>query len=209
MFKKITCLALLFACSLNSFAKVDEVFTSSATGTTSATVFVPKGGRGTPAATGGVWSSGVAEVTDLAWRIDSTVTSAFIGQYIGQKKFIVNSSTAANASVIWFANNNSDVAASEFIIFYDESANDYYLRRVSAATTTSITLYSSIDITTTTTDQLWSVGTVWQKPVGYTTSASNGSAGLWFPAGAPAALVIDGNTTSCSISISGRRGELY
>ncbi len=185
----------IFLVSLTCYGRVENVYNSSASGTTSATVFVPKG-------------SGVAEVKTLAWRIDAGVTTAFVGQYIGNKQYNITSATTSAASVLWFTNANTAVTAGSFIIFYDDSASAYFLRRVSAATTTSITLYSSIAVTTTTSDMVFSTeATVPQMPVGVLSGTSGGFSQLWFPREYPTALVIDGNTTSCAISVSGARGD--
>ncbi len=184
---------LLFTAS--SYARVEKVFNSSSTGTTSATVFVPKG-------------AGVAEVKNLSWRTDSGVTTAFVGEYIGQKQYGITSATASAASVLWFANVNTAVSAGSFVIFWDKSADLYFLRRVSAATTTSVTLYSSIAVTTVVSDDLvFGTFPVVNMPVGILTGAAFGGVQAWFPVEMPTALVIDGNTTSCAISVSGARGD--
>lgn len=175
-------------------ARIEKVFNSSATGTTSATVFVPKG-------------MGVAEVKGLAWRIDAGVTTAFVGEYIGRKQYAVTSSTASAASILYFNNANSEVTAGSFVIFYDTSADTYFLRRTTAATTTSVTLLSSIAVTTTTSDLVWGCFSTVNMPVGDPARTAGGFPGLWLPAENPTALVIDGNTTSCAISISGSRGD--
>ncbi len=177
-----------------SYGLTESVFNTSSSGTTSATVFVPVGGS-------------IGEIQDLSWRVDAGVNSAFIGQYIGQRKYAITSSTASAASVLWFSNDSSGVAAGEFLIFLDGSTGSYFLRRVSAATTTSVTLYSSIAVTTSTTDDyVWSCLPTVEKPVAQSGSSTGGLASIWIPASMPAALVIDGNTTSCRISISGTRG---
>lgn len=187
-------LILFFLLTISSvYARVDSAFNSSATGTTSATVFVPKG-------------IGPADVRSLAWRIDANVTTAFVGQYIGVNQYSITSSTASAATVLWFANAGTAVTAGSFIIFYDDSATTYFLRRVSAATTTSVTLNTSIAVTTTTSDLVWQTTQV-NMPVGVISGTSGGFPGLWLPTGFPTALVIDGNTTSCAISVSGARGD--
>lgn len=190
-------LALFLAFTLTStalYARVEKVFNSSATGTTSATVFVPKG-------------AGVAEVKGLAWRIDAGVTTAFVGEYIGRKQYAITSSTASAASVLWFNNANSEVTDGSFVIFYDLSADTYYLRRVTTATTTSVTLLNSIAVTTTTSDLIWGCLPAVNMPVGDPARTSGGFPQLWLPTENPVALVIDGNTTSCAISVSGARGD--
>lgn len=192
--KLILMIALALFSVSTSYAVVESVFNDGASGTTSATVFVPAG-------------NGVAEVRDLAWRLDSGVTTGFISQHVGQRKYAITSSTASSASVLWITNSDTGVANGEFIIFLDESAGDYYLRRVSAATTTSITISASIAITTTTSDVLWSTLAFVEKPVASTVSLTGAPASLWFPALVPSALVIDGNTTACRISINGVRGN--
>ncbi len=189
---------LLMLLSVSGYAQdtVQNVFGLSSTGTTSATVIIPEG-------------AGFANVTDLAYRLDSAVTTGTVGIRMGQVKYPITSSTASAASVLWITNTGTAVAALEYVIVYDASAGTYYLRRVSAATTTSITIDSSISITTETADYVWSTFDTVEKPVSNTTSATIGNGSmlgvLWLPANAPSALTIDGNTTACRISVNGVR----
>lgn len=190
--KIMTLAALLFVGMQVSYGVTERTFNSSSSGTTSATAFVPNG-------------DSVAEIRDLSYRLDSSNTTGFIGQYVGQRQYAVTSSTAASATVVYFANADTGVAASEFIIYLDADTGTYYLRRVSAATTTSVTLYSSLPITTATSDKVWSCLATVERPVS-AVSATGGMTSIWIPANVPAAMVIDGNTTSCRISVSGYRG---
>lgn len=176
-----------------SYALTESVFNSSATGTTSATAFVPVG-------------EPIGMVSDLSYRLDSTVTTGFIGEYVGARQYLITSSTASAASVLWFDNSGGGVAAGSFVIFLDHNTQTYFLRRVSTAATTSCTLYASIAVTTTTQDRLWLCSTAVERAVVASNSSTGGVAQLWIPASMPAAIVIDGNTTSCRISISGFRG---
>ncbi len=176
-----------------SYGMTESSFNSSSSGTTSATTFVPVGGQ-------------IAEVRDLSWRLDNSNTSGFIGQYIGQRKYAITSSTASAATVLFISNDSTGISAGEFVIFLDGSSGTYFLRRVSAATTTSITVAASIAVTTSTVDDyVWSCLPTVEKAV-IANSQTGGMVSIWLPASVPAAFVIDGNTTSCRISISGYRG---
>jgi len=182
---------------VNSYGQstASDVINKSATGTTSATVVVPEG-------------NDFVNVTDLAWRLDAGVTTGFIGINIGQSRHPITSATASAASVLYFDNAGTDVAALDYIIFFDKSTGSYYLRRTTAAATTSVTVGSSISVTTVVNDDaVWSTQDIVQKPVVNTTSATgaSGSLNVWIPAKVPAAFTIDGNTTSCRISLSGVR----
>lgn len=190
--KLVLLVAFLLVGIQASYAMTESSFNSSSSGTTSATAFVPVGEQ-------------LGMVSDLSVRLDNSVTSGFVGQYIGVRRYLISSATAASASVLWFDNGQSGVTGSSFIIFLDQSSGSYFLRRVSVATTTSCTLYSSMAIATTTLDSFWLCGTTVEKPV-LSTSNTGGLVNIWVPASCPAAFVIDGNTTSCRISISGFRG---
>lgn len=191
-YKFLTLVAFLFIGAQASQALTEQSFNSSSTGTTSATAFVPTG-------------NAIGEIRDLSYRLDSGVTTGFIGQYVGQRKYAVTSSTASAASVIYITNADSGVGAGEFVIYLDADVGTYYLRRVSSATTTSVTLASSIAITTATADSLWSCAPTVERAVS-AVSQTGGQVSIWIPANVPAAMVIDGNTTSCRISLSGARG---
>ncbi len=197
--KLILLVAFALASVSASYAEIEQNFNVSATGTTSATAIVPSG-------------TGIAEVTDLSYRLDAGTTTGTISQYAGARAYLITSATASAASVLWISNDSTGIAVGEFIIFLDASTGNYFLRRVSAATTTSITINSSIAVTTeVTNDRVWSTLATVEKPVeNLTTGANSRSGGLcsiWLPAGVPSALVIDGNTTSCRISVNGVRGN--
>jgi hypothetical protein len=197
-------LAALLLLGVNSYGQsvVSDVFNSSASGTTSATVILPE-------------SNDFGNVTDLAWKLDAGLTTGFVAIQAGQNRHPVTSATASAASVLWFNNvgNDSsgfDVSAYEYLIFFDKSTSTYYLRRTNAAATTSVTLQASISVTTVVTDDaVWSTYAAVEKPIIGSTSATVGSGlgNIWIPAKAPTAFTIDGNTTACRISVSGVRAR--
>lgn len=191
-------LAFLFGMLTIGALKADTVFdviNQGNNGTTSATVIVPQG-------------EGMANITDLSVRLDSGVTTGIVSIDIAKTVHAITSATAASASVFWFDNAASDVAVSGFIIFLDQSTGTYYLRKVSAASTTSCTTYSSVPVATLATyDKIWSCLSTIQKPVFTNVSATLGSStpGIWLPSTMPVAFTVDGNTTSCRITLSGIR----
>lgn len=188
-------LLMIFTMCLTALGQgsIQSVFNASATGTTSATVFVGEGVSS-------------ANITDLSWRLDSNVTTGTIGFRIGEKRFPVTSATAAAGSVVYISNTNTGIAVSEYVIFESNSGGNYVLRRVTAAATTSITVDTAITPAITTSDNVYSTLTTVEKPVPNTTSAT-AAHNIWLPANMPTAVTIDGNTTSCRISISGVRSQ--
>lgn len=165
------------------------VFNQGASGTTSATVFVKPG-------------NAFSEITDLAWRLDAGVTTGLIIIRTGEAKYDVNSATSGSGTAVWFANTGSDVASADYIIIYDESTGDYLLRHVTAVATTSVTVSESISVGLTTSDKVWLVSSSVQRAVPNTISSAS-ALSIWLPKDAPTAITVDGNTTSCRISVSG------
>ena len=188
---KVMALLLGIAFAIPGYAQVQDVFSQSATGTTSATVFVEGGG-------------GFGEITDLSYRLDSNVTSGFVAIRSGQTKYPITSATSATGSVLWFSNTGTGVAQNDYIVFFDQSEGQYYLRRVTAATTTSVTLLTSLAPATTTSDYVWSLRDPVEKAVAPgLTSGQSTVTSIWLPRNVPSAITLDGNTTSCRISVSG------
>ncbi len=188
--KKLIGLAVL-TLGVNAYANeaIDAVINASATGTTSATAFIPA-------------ADGVANITDLGFRLDANVTTGTLGIRQGQKRFSVTSATSASGTQLWFDNSGGDVSALEYVIL--RQGTTYTLVRAKAATTTSITLDATLSPATTTSDYVWSTFPTVERPVATTTSAT-AALSLWLPANVPTALTVDGNTTSCRISASGVR----
>lgn len=191
--KKLLSLALLLLASASSQVmaqgSITGVFNESATGTTSATVFCDP-------------RNGFANLTDLTWRLDAGVTTGLVTFRSGDTPYAVTSATSSSGTVVYFTNTGTSVAASEHVIVYDTSAGDYYLRYTSAAATTSVTVTQSISPALTTDDKIWSViGSVSRAVpnVNSLTAAVN----IWLPQGRPTAVTLEGNTTSCAISVNG------
>jgi len=170
----------------------ESVFNKGATGTTSATVIVPNG-------------NGEAVINDLAYQIDAGLATATIAIRPGKTKFAVTSATSASGSVLWFTNSGTQVGVASYVIYFNAANATYTLLRASAATTTSITVQETITPATTTSDLVYSTeGTINRHALPSQTFTS-GNVNIWLPKNVPSALTLDGNTTSCRISISGRR----
>lgn len=174
--------------------EVKSVFNTSASGTTSATVFVQDRDE-------------FALITDIAWRLDSNNTTGLIVVRPGDVRYTSTSATSSSGTVVWFANTGTAVATGEYIIILDESAGDYYLRKTIAASTTSVTVSESISPALTTSDLIWSVLGSFERPVGATNSQTVSLGAIWLPKNKPTAITVDGNTTACRISISGHRSN--
>lgn len=191
-------LALLTLSGVSGFADgaVDSTFNTSASGTTSATVFVPEG-------------RGYANVTDLAWKLDSGVTTGTVAIRSAIERKKVTSATASSAQVIYISNPGNSLTLSNYVIFLDASTGTHYLRRIAASSTTSVTLDSSISgIASTTDDVLYLCAATVTKPVINLTSATVAPGiNLWLPNNLPTALTLDGNTTACQIEASGVRSQ--
>lgn len=186
-------LALFAGVSVHGEGFVMGPVNKSASGTTSATVFVEGG-------------NAPVEVTQIATRFDAGVATGLVVVQSGDAQYQSTSATSATGSVVWFTNTGTAVAVGESIIIYDESLGDYYLRKVSAATTTSVTVYSTIAPALTLLDTIWSVDSNVEIPAGVT-SQTGGLGRIWLPSGRPTALTVDGNTTACRIAVSGIRGS--
>ncbi len=194
---KVMALSLLVIAQGISSANAEDVrgvVNKSATGTTSATLIVE--GTADP-----------VELTDQSWRMDASVTTGLIAFRSGDVRYPVTSATSASSTQLWFANTGTAVAVGDYVIIHDVSDDSYILNRAAAATTTSITVQSTISPAITTSDNVWSVNdnTGSEKPIPATASATSSFGSIWLPAGRPTAVTIDGNTTSCRISVSGVR----
>ncbi len=191
--KKLTLILLALFGFLPAMVKADDevmgTFANASSGTTSATVFIKP-------------SKTFQNITDLAWKLDSGVTSGFIAFRYGEVKYAMSSATVGSGTVVWFANANTNVAVDDTVIIYDESTGDYLLRTVRAATTTSVTVTESISIALTTSDQVWSVNAPNARPVAAINSFAS-AVSIWLPKDVPIAVTVDGNTTACRISVSG------
>ncbi len=172
---------------------IEGVYDEAASGSTSATVFVKP-------------TSAFANITDLSWRLDVGVTTGQIICRPGDVKYTSTSATSASGSTVWFANTGTGVSSGSYIIILDESAGTYFLRQVGAATTTSVTVSEAITPALTTSDIIWSVLGSYSRPVPQANSAS-AAVNLWFPKNVPTSITVDGNTTSCRISVSGVRSN--
>jgi len=168
---------------------VNSTFSSSADGTTSATVFVPKG-------------SGFAHITDLSYDLDSAVTTGTVDIRAAESEQSIASATSGTGTVLWFDNDPTHVSAQEYVIFFDESANAYFLYKCTATAAASITIQETAPITTTS-DKVYPLKATARRHAVNVISGSLGSADIWLPSDLPSALTIDGNTTSCRISING------
>lgn len=193
---KLLFCSILLAVTSAAFAQTQSgSFNESATGTKSATAFVPSG-------------LGDGEITDLSWRLDNGVSSGFVSMKTGRAKFVSTSVTGASGTVAWFSNAGTQVAAGDYIIIEDVSSysSNLALFRVLVATTTSVTTDSTITPALATNDLIWWVpaSQVSEKAVANTVS-NTGSVAIWCPGAGPTAVTIDGNTTACRIQISGVR----
>ena len=172
---------------------VTETYAVGATGTTSATVVIPK-------------ANGFLEITDLIWDVDNTITSATVDIRAGDIEYAVASATSGSGTVLWFTNTGTAVAVGEYVLFYDESLGTYTMVRVNAATTTSVTCQETISVATTVLDKVFSLKTaVRRNAPDITTSSTVAGQSIWLPSGLPSAITIDGNTTACKIEASGIR----
>jgi hypothetical protein len=194
MNKILALLAALFLVSLPIHAEqyVAGPFNDTADGTRSATAFVPAG-------------QGLAHVTDLTWDLDATVTTGTVDIRRGEAEFAVSSATSASGTAIWFDNDPTFVSAYEYVIFYDSSLKTYSLFRCVTSAATSITVQETIGVATTTSDKLYSCLSTIRRHAPNVTSSTWSPADIWLPSDLPSALTVDGNTTSCRISVSGTR----
>jgi hypothetical protein len=145
----------------------------------------------------------------LSYKLDGGVTTGRIAVYPGKQQVAVTSATSASQSVIWFDNSNSIVGTGDYLIFNDVSEGTYTLIRVSVKATalTSATVQDTISVAMTTSDLLFTTSGrfIRHAPQMTTSSTVQPLNGIYLPANLPSAVSIDGNTTSCSVFISGTR----
>ena len=196
MNKLLTSLLALVAMVLPLQAEQFAVstFGSSADGTRSATAFVPK-------------AAGLAQVTDLAYALDQDVSTGTVDIHRGEREISVNSATSGTGSVLWFDNDPTAVSAAEYVIFWDDSAAAYFLYRCVTTAATSITIQETAPILTTN-DKVYPCMARVRRFAQNPKSNTIGACDIWLPSDMPSALTIDGNTTSCRISVNGKRIKL-
>lgn len=186
---------LTLSASLRAENDVVTTENQGATGTTSATVIVQP-------------ASGTFNLTDLQWRVDSANTSATVDIRTGKARVAVTSATAASGTALWFSNSSPTlVAAQDYVIYFNAAAGTYTLLKCTASTSTSITVQETISPATATADNIYTLNARIRRPASSSAASVTvaGASNLWFPANLPTALTVDGNTTSCQISISGVR----
>jgi hypothetical protein len=192
--KKILLLVMALvagAYSLQAEEFITSTFSDTADGTKSATAFVPKGG-------------GFAHITDLAYRLDSGLTTGTVDVRRGEREIAISSATSGTGSVLWFDNDPTATAVGEYVIFWDDSAAAYFLYKCTATAATSITIIETAPITTTS-DKVYPCSATIRRHATAVVSNSLGSCDIWLPSDMPTALTLDGNTTSCRISVNGNR----
>jgi hypothetical protein len=192
--KKILLLAtalIASAYSAQSAEFITSTFSDTADGTRSATAFVPKAG-------------GLAHITDLAYRLDAGLTTGTVDIRRGEREIAISSATSGTGSVLWFDNDPTATSVGEYVIFWDDSAAAYFLYKCSATATTSITVLETAPITTTS-DKVYPCSATVRRHAPAVVSNSLGSCDIWLPSDMPTALTLDGNTTSCRISVNGNR----
>ena len=170
---------------------VTSTFGDSEDGTKSATAFVPK-------------AQGHAQITDLAYNLDQGTTTGTVDIQRGESEQAVSSATSGTGSVLWFDNNPTLVSLAEYVIFWDDSAATYFLYRCTGTAATSITIQETAPITTTS-DKIYPCLPTVRRHALNPKSNTIGPADIWLPSDLPSALTIDGNTTSCRISVNGVR----
>lgn len=199
MNKFMTSILFLVLASVQVFGQATEAtFTVGGTGTTSATAFVPT-------------ASSAAEIRDLAVRTDTGVTTATVDIRTAKSRYPITSATAASTSVLYFSNTGSAIVTiGDYVIFEDASVTtpSYYLFRAKSVTSTSITVQETITVAAAITDNIYPLNAAVRRPQQPVNSpTANNRVSIWLPAGLPSALTVDGNTTSCSIAVSGVRGN--
>lgn len=171
--------------------EIQGIVNTSTSGTTSAMAYITAG------------NSTAVKLTDIAWKVDAGNVSSTLNIRQGIKRFASTSATTSSA-VVWFANADSQIAAGSYLLFEDTSAGSLTLTRASAASTTSATCYDTFSATTS--DNVWALSTVVTRPaVDTATSGTKLPGDVWLPGSAPTALILDGNTTACKLSVSGAR----
>ena len=189
--------AFAFA-SLQAFGQATEsTILSGATGTTSATVFVPT-------------ATSAAEIRDITHRLDTGVISGTVDIRTGKSRSSVTSATAASTSVVYFDNDPTLTSIGDYVIVEDNSSTTapYILLRAKASTSTSITVQETIGVALTTSDAVYPLAPAVRRVAQPNNSpTANARVSIWLPAGLPSALTLDGNTTACTLEISGVRGN--
>lgn len=192
--KLIPALMLALAMSAHGQA-IDSTVLEGNTGTTSATVIVKPG-------------TGAVELKDVAYRIDAGNASATIDIRVGKGRLSINSATASSGTVLWFDNDPTAVSTSDYLIFEDVSEGTYQLNRAVSTATTSVTVLTATGVATTTDDRVYTLASRVRRPAPERTASSSiGQTSIWLPANLPSAITLDGNTTSCQISLSGTRSN--
>lgn len=184
-------IGLLAAFAVGSVNAQDSqgTFVVGTNGTTSATAIVP------PAA-------GVAVVTDLVGVPDAGNTSATVNIRTGKARKAVTSATTAGTTV-WFSNTGTNLTSQGYAIVHETAANTLMLVKVASATATQVQVYETLP-NLDTSDYIYPLNVA--VPRGALTSwTASGPVNIWLPANLPSALTLDGNTTSCRISVSGYR----
>lgn len=184
-------IGLLAAFAVGSVNAQDSqgTFVVGTNGTTSATAIVP------PAA-------GVAVVTDLVGVPDAGNTSATVNIRTGKVRKAVTSATTAGTTV-WFSNTGTNLTSQGYAIVHETAANTLMLVKVASATATQVQVYETLP-NLDTSDYIYPLNVA--VPRGALTSwTASGPVNIWLPANLPSALTLDGNTTSCRISVSGYR----
>lgn len=194
--KLMACLLAALAFSISLPIQAAELFVSSTfgdseDGTKSATAFVPK-------------AIGPACVTDLQYALDQGVTTGTVDIQRAESETSVNSATSGTGTVLWFDNDPTKVSSAEYVIFWDDSAATYFLYRCVTTAATSITIQETAPITTTS-DKIYPCLPTVRRAVTNPKSNTMGTSAIWLPSDLPSALTIDGNTTSCRISVNGVR----
>ena len=187
------CLLIGLTVATSAFAEneVNRTFSAGSTGTTSATAIVSAG-------------DGAAQVTDLVWDLDNTVTTGTVDVRVGNKKMAVTSATSGSGSVLWFDNTGSIVASGDYLILFSGGSHTL-VRTKGTVATTSATIQETVAATSTS-DSIWTtLTTVRRNAPDLTTSSTLAPVNIWIPENVPTAFTIDGNTTACKISVSGVR----
>lgn len=184
-------IGLLAAFAVGSVNAQDSqgTFVVGTNGTTSATAIVP------PAA-------GLAIVTDLVAVPDAGNTSSTVKIRTGKARKAVTSATTAGTTV-WFSNTGTNLTSQGYAIVHETAANTLMLVKVASATATQVQVYETLP-NLDTSDYIYPLNVA--VPRGALTSwTASGPVNIWLPANLPSALTLDGNTTSCRISVSGYR----
>ena len=184
-------MGLLSLSTVFALERTESTFADSADGSKSATAFVPKGG-------------GVGQITDLSYDLDTNVQTGTVSIRVAEQEKAINSATSGTGTVLWFDNDPTLSSATEYVIFWDDSAKEYFLYNVVASAATSVTIAQTAPISTTN-DRIYPCAPQADRYAANVVSSTLGECNIWVPSDLPSALSIDGNTTSCRISVSGRR----